>query len=69
MHTNIEINGRHIRDGQTLIVDSVEQTFVVKVRSLSHIHPDTIKRIVQSKYEVLSVENTDTVSVVHAMRE
>lgn len=44
--------------------DHSVQTFVVQIRSLSGIHPDTIKDQLQKKWEVINIEKTDQTNYV-----
>jgi len=61
-----EINGRPVGDGETVTVDHSVQVFTVVVRSMSHIGPETLKNLIQQKYEVVKVEETDSTLYVHA---
>lgn len=47
------------RNGQTLTVDHQVTTFTVTVRHQVAVTPETIKRILESKLEVLDVAETN----------
>ena len=61
-----EVNGRPVGDGETVTMDHSVQVFTVVVRSMSRIGPDTLKNLIQQKYEVVKVEETDSTIYVHA---
>ncbi len=44
---------------QTMITDHSVQQFTVTVRSMSEVHPDTLKRLIQSRYEVIECTQVD----------
>lgn len=46
------------RDGDCVCVmlDNVTQTFVVTVRSLNGVHIDALKRLLQTKHEVIDIQ-------------
>lgn len=58
------IGDKPIGDGQTVIVDHTIKTFTVSVRSTSNVGADTIKNLIEAKYEVVEIEETDGVHMV-----
>ena len=62
----VEINGRPIGDGQTVVIDSVVQTIEVQIRSIHGVSQDVLKRLIEQQYEVVAIEHTDTVTYVSA---
>lgn len=52
-------DGEEISPGTTFTVDNVVDTFTIQVRSLSGVNAETVKRIIQSKHEVISCKNTE----------
>lgn len=52
------IDGKPIRDGQTVSSDHVVQKFTVTVRSLNMVGTDTIRDLIQKKFEVMDIECT-----------
>lgn len=63
-HKNIKIDGTPIPQGHCVTPDHSVQTFVVQIRSLSGIHPDTVKDQLQKKWEVINIEKTDQTNYV-----
>jgi hypothetical protein len=55
----IEVNGRLLHDGQTVMVDHNVQVFTVVVRGLAPVHPDTLKNIIQQRLEVVSINQVE----------
>jgi hypothetical protein len=47
------------KNGETVQVDHSIKTFVVRVRSMTNVGPDTIKNLIEKKFEVVSCEETD----------
>ena len=56
--------GQKPRDGQTCTVDNVTQTFTVSIRSLSGVSPDDVKNLLQQRWEVTNITQTDEIAVV-----
>jgi hypothetical protein len=50
--------------GVTVITDNVVQTFKVTIRSLNGVHPETLKRVIQSRYEVTDIETLTRTTLV-----
>lgn len=48
---------------ETVIVDHFTQRFTVVIRSLSPVGEDTLKNLIQQKYEVVEIEKQDTIAV------
>lgn len=65
---HIEVNGNKIDNGQTVTVDHSVQAFTVVVRSLQSVHPDRLKDLIQSKFEVIRCEETQHDTYVKAGR-
>lgn len=53
-----------ISDGQTVLVDHTIRTFTVSVRSMNDVGANTIKDLIEKKFEVVSIEETDCVHMV-----
>ena len=51
-------------DGETCTQDHTVQTFTVKIRSMNIVTDETIKRILQTKLEVLKVIEEESVTYV-----
>lgn len=62
----IEVNGRPVRDGETVTVDHSIQTITVKIRSMGVVDTDIVRNLLQQRYEVLSIEKDDVTLFVHA---
>jgi|TARA_Y100000310_G_scaffold238677_1_gene242176 hypothetical protein len=61
MSESISITGDPIRDGQTVSVDHTVTEFKVVVRTSSvRIGPETIKDLIQQKFEVVKCEVVDS---------
>ena len=54
-----------IRPGQTMTVDHSVTVFTVKIRHMGKVTQETLKRLLQTKYEVIDVEQTDQTTYVH----
>lgn len=52
-------DGKEIPENAAFAVDNVVDTFTIEIRSLSGVDAETIKRIIQSKHEVISCKNTE----------
>jgi hypothetical protein len=52
-------DGKNVQPHSTFTVDNVVDTFTIQIRSLSGVDAETVKRIIQSKYEVISCEITE----------
>lgn len=48
----------------TSFVDHSVTSFVVAVRSINTVGPDSIKNLIEKKFEVISIEETDLVHMV-----
>ena len=51
-------DGKNVQPHSTFTVDNVVDTFTIQIRSLSGVDAETIKRIIQSRHEVVSCEKT-----------
>ena len=58
------IGDKPIGDGQTVQVDHTIKTFTVSVRSMSNVGADTIKNLIEAKFEVVEIKETDGVHMV-----
>lgn len=52
-------DGKEISPNTTFTIDNVVDTFTIQIRSLSGVDAETIKRIIQSRHEVVSCENIE----------
>ena len=52
-------DGKEIPENAAFAVDNVVDTFTIQIRSLSGVDAETVKRIIQSKHEVISCKNTE----------
>lgn len=64
MANTIHADGTPVQAGRCVTVDNQIQTFVVQVRSMAGIHPDQLKRVIQTRYEVLNVTHQEKIIVV-----
>lgn len=62
----IEVNGRPIADGQTVVVDHSVQSFLVVVRSMGGVGVETLKNLIQQRHEVVKIEPVDAQLYVRA---
>ena len=60
----INLTGKPIDDGQTVVVDHYTQRFTVVIRSMSPIGEDTLKNIIQQKYEVVEIKQQDANAMI-----
>lgn len=59
MKINIQSTSRPVADYETCILDHSVQRFTVEIRSMGGVFPDSLKELIQKKYEVLSVEEVN----------
>lgn len=64
---SINIGSKPIRDGDTVQVDHNVSVFSVSVRSLSNIGTETIKNLIEKKYEVTDVQQVEQTFMVHKL--
>lgn len=64
--TIIRSDGTKVPAGQCVTPDHNLNTFVVTLRSLAGVHPDTVKNLLQTRYEVVEIEPVSNVLVVKA---
>ena len=57
--------GGPIHEGQTCMVDHTVRRFTVVVRSMNSISADTIKNLIQTKFEVVECEEVNATTYVH----
>ena len=55
----IMVDGSPVPHGETITVDHQVQTFTITLRSMVNADPVILKRLIQQRYEVLSVESTN----------
>lgn len=55
----VEVNGKPIQPGTTFTVDHTEQVFTIKVRSLSGVGAESLKDHIESKWEVVQIEEVE----------
>ena len=60
----VQSNGEPVAEGKRITPDHTNTTFVVQVRSLRPITASELKRVIESRYEVTSIQATDEVTVV-----
>lgn len=51
----INTKGNPVPKNHCIVPDHHLQTFTIKIRSINGISPDTLKNLVQSKYEVTEI--------------
>lgn len=56
---SVNLGNRPIKDGETVSMDHVVHTFMVQVRSMSNVGEDTIKDLIQKKFEVSEIKKVD----------
>lgn len=56
--------GRFIPNGKTVTQDHQVTTFVVTVRHMNTVGPETIKDLIQRKFEVTNIEQVDKITFV-----
>ncbi len=64
-HENRSVDGSPVPTGVCVTLDHSTQTFTVQIRALRFVSPETIKDLIQKKFEVIDVKETDSVSFVH----
>ena len=52
-------DGKEISENTAFTVDNVIDTFTIQIRSLSGVDRETVKRIIQTRHEVLSCEKIE----------
>jgi len=57
--------GKPVHDGQTVVVDHTVREFRVVIRSMNNVGPDTIKNLIQTKFEVVKCEVVNETSYVY----
>ena len=60
----VHLQGKVMQDGQTVSLDHSVQKFEVIVRSCSGIGVQSLKDLIQRKYEVVSIEEKDRTDYV-----
>ncbi len=53
------IHGKELVAGKTYTVDHTVQSFTVVIRSMNNIGEQTIKDLIQQRYEVVSIKEND----------
>jgi hypothetical protein len=61
----VEVNGKKIEDGETVMVDHSVQTFTVQIRTMNGLPVETLKDYLQRKYEVVNITETKATTYVH----
>lgn len=59
MAESIRVDGTPVPRNYCVQVDHTLTTFVVVVRSMNKVGPDTIKDLIEKKFEVVEVKQTD----------
>jgi hypothetical protein len=62
--TSISVNGKPIVNGKTVSVDSTVTTFTVTIQHMNSVGENDLKDLLQRKYKVLSVEETNVQNLV-----
>jgi hypothetical protein len=57
--------GEVIPPNMTVATDNVVQLFQVEIRSLNGVHPETLKDVIQKKYEVTDIQLLAKTMLVH----
>lgn len=58
-------NGKQLTEnGVCIVPDNEVSTFTIQIRSLNSVDQDTLKRLIQQKYEVLNIEKTNSDVVI-----
>ena len=52
----IHLYGKPLVDGKTVTLDHTVQEFTVVVRSMNHVHPQTLKDLIETKFEVVNIK-------------
>lgn len=64
-HIYKTLDGKSFPDlGVTVTPDHTEQIFVVSIRTMRPVSEDTIKEMIQAKFEVIGCEETHRTSIV-----
>jgi hypothetical protein len=58
------IDGRYLRDGETVQVDHYVSTFLVSIRSMSFLSADRIKGELQKQWEVTDIRQLENIEYV-----
>ena len=56
--------GGKLEEGQTVTVDHVVQSFTVVVRSMNGVDNQTLKNLLQQKWEIVSLKENDRTEYV-----
>lgn len=64
MRDFINIGPRVVRPDSTVTVDHTVQTFVVTVRSMGRVSSETIKNLIEKKYEVCNITEQGSTAYV-----
>jgi hypothetical protein len=56
----IHLYGEKLTDGKTVTLDHAVQEFTVVIRSMAGVHPQTLKDLIQRKYEVVSIKTGES---------
>ena len=60
----VHLYGKEIHDGKTVTLDHSVQSFTIVVRSMSGVSPQTLKDLIQTKYEVIRIGENDRTDYV-----
>ena len=52
-------DGSPVPENHCVIPDTIEKSYIVTVRSMRHISADTIKDLIEKKFEVVTCEKLD----------
>jgi hypothetical protein len=65
---NQRIDGTIPRDGETVTVDHSVRTFMVQIRSINTVGPESLKQLIEQKFEVTDIQETDGTYFVRGSR-
>jgi hypothetical protein len=69
MTQSVNIGSSPIKPGETVLLDHSVRTFVISIRSFNTVGPETIKNLIESKFEVVSIQQTGQVNMITPARK
>jgi hypothetical protein len=60
----VEIHGKDIGNGETCSADHIIQNFTLTIRTLNGVSVDTVKNLIETKYEVIDIQQNRAVVFV-----
>lgn len=64
----VRLDGKPLKDGETVTTDHSVRTFTVQVRSMGTVSVDSIKDLIERRHEVVSIEEGDLTLYVRGAR-